>query len=233
MKGCVLKLLFILLFTGFSAVVGARQIDVLVVSKAGDPIVGAVVEVFNGGDAEQAVDTQGAEDTQGNSLGLLESQPADVSQSDKAYSPYIQVVSAGGRVNFTNQDEISHHLYAVSGPTPFSFRLQAGEQHEGMLFAEEGVVPMGCNIHDWMSGYIKVVNSPFYGMTDEQGRLTLTVPDNLMESTIVAWHPQLQDDLSTIWLAGKQDSIVFEATKDMLPIPEQKPFSDIDFLGDY
>jgi hypothetical protein len=38
-----------------------------------------------------------------------------------------------------------------------------------VLFDRPGVVVLGCNIHDWMLGYIYVADTPYFGKTDADG----------------------------------------------------------------
>jgi hypothetical protein len=56
-----------------------------------------------------------------------------------------------------------------------------------VLFDKVGVVKVGCNIHDWMSGIILVLPTPWFARTDADGRFTLeNLPDG--KHTLVAWH---------------------------------------------
>ena len=56
-----------------------------------------------------------------------------------------------------------------------------------MRFDKLGAVKLGCNIHDWMSGVILVVPTPYFAMTDADGAFTLR---DLPPGTygVVAWH---------------------------------------------
>jgi hypothetical protein len=54
-----------------------------------------------------------------------------------------------------------------------------------------GLVPVGCNIHDWMLSYIVVVDSPWFGTTGSAGRVTLTeLPAGKYQ--LSAWHPRIR-----------------------------------------
>ena len=54
------------------------------------------------------------------------------------------------------------------------------------------MVVLGCNIHDWMLGYIYVTDDPRFGVSDAQGHVRL---DNLPAGAyhVTLWHPQLAD----------------------------------------
>ena len=58
----------------------------------------------------------------------------------------------------------------------FEIPLYKGLPADPIVFQQEGVVTLGCNIHDWMSAYIVVINSPYFATTDEQGQTSLTLP---------------------------------------------------------
>jgi len=50
-------------------------------------------------------------------------------------------------------------------------------------------VTLGCNIHDWMIGYVLVVPTPFFGKSDAGGAVRLReLPAGSYE--LRAWHPQ-------------------------------------------
>ncbi len=52
-----------------------------------------------------------------------------------------------------------------------------------------GSVALGCNIHDWMNGYIRVVDTPYAAKTDHNGYARIAaVPYGSYGLTI--WHPR-------------------------------------------
>lgn len=159
-----------------------------------------------------------------------------INQKDKKFSPYITVLQKGQAIKFVNQDDITHHIYSVSGENRFEFKIQSGVEQmtEPMLVAEE--IAMGCNIHDWMSGYTLVVDTPYYGKTDDLGQLTFTLP-HTGEYVITAWHPQLDVENNTISQLVTVDNSINNVTialpKKLLPIPEQKGQDEFNFIEEY
>jgi hypothetical protein len=62
--------------------------------------------------------------------------------------------------------------------------------HSGPNTEAPGVVILGCNIHDWMVGYIYVSESPYFAKTNAQGKAVLTdLPARIYVARV--WHPQL------------------------------------------
>jgi len=113
-----------------------------------------------------------------------------MAQKDIRFTPYVLAVPAGATVAFPNQDRINHHVYSFSPVQPFQFPLYGrGKSHE-MTFSHSGTVALGCNIHDSMSAYIRVVDTPYYATTGADGRITLNVPEGAGRLTV--WHPALE-----------------------------------------
>ena len=59
-----------------------------------------------------------------------------------------------------------------------------------MVFDRPGVVVLGCNIHDNMAAWILVVETPFYGKTNDAGDTTMAnVPQGTYK--LRTWHANL------------------------------------------
>jgi hypothetical protein len=64
-----------------------------------------------------------------------------------------------------------------------------------VVFDKAGVVVLGCNIHDWMVGYVYVSESPWFAKTGADGTATLSLPPRAY--VVRVWHPQLVQDEAT------------------------------------
>nr|WP_193987946.1 methylamine utilization protein [Lelliottia steviae] len=114
-----------------------------------------------------------------------------MSQENRAFSPHVLVVPKGANVEFPNLDSIMHHVYSFSKAKHFELKLYRDKPEKPVRFEQTGVVELGCNIHDWMLGYIVVVDSPSFAQTDEQGFVDLDLPEGTFELAI--WHDRLSD----------------------------------------
>jgi len=114
---------------------------------------------------------------------------AAVVQQGQSFNPAVTVVAAGARVSFPNRDRMRHHIYSFSEAKRFEVRLYSGEEVPTVVFDRPGVITLGCNIHDWMRGYVFVADSPYFGVTDAAGVARLELPDGAY--AIVMWHPGL------------------------------------------
>ena len=64
-----------------------------------------------------------------------------------------------------------------------------GTDVQPVVFDKPGVVKLGCNIHDWMAGYIVVLANPYFAVTDAKGSARLTVPEG--EHDVTLWSERL------------------------------------------
>ncbi len=118
--------------------------------------------------------------------------PADaVDQIDQQFVPYVKPVFVGSKVRFPNSDHVRHQVYSFSPAKKFELPLYAGTDAPPVLFDKPGVVVLGCNIHDWMVGYIYVSETPFFAKTEAAGTATLdSMPPG--EYTVRVWHPSME-----------------------------------------
>jgi plastocyanin len=117
--------------------------------------------------------------------------PADtVDQVDKQFVPYVKPVFVGSKVRFPNSDHIRHQVYSFSPAKKFELPLYGGTDAPPVVFDKPGVVVLGCNIHDWMVGYIYVSETPFFAKTEAAGSATIDdMPAG--EYTVRVWHPNM------------------------------------------
>lgn len=113
-------------------------------------------------------------------------------QVDRQFAPHVLVVPVGSQVVFPNSDSVSHQVYSFSPAKKFQLPLYRGKPYPPVLFDREGIVTLGCNIHDQMRGYIYVVEAQYYGRTDATG--LWSVPEvEPGEYTVQIWHPLSRD----------------------------------------
>jgi plastocyanin len=121
---------------------------------------------------------------------------AIMDQVDTQFSPHILVVQKDTQVRFPNSDSVKHHVYSFSQAKTFELQLYKELHADPLLFSKLGSVELGCNIHDWMLGYIFVVESPYFAKTDIKGNVTFELPDG--EYQLDVWHPRIQEQLSSL-----------------------------------
>ena len=113
-------------------------------------------------------------------------------QVDAEFVPRVKPVLVGSPVYFPNKDNVRHQVYSFSPAKSFDLPLYAGTPAKPIVFDKPGVVVLGCNIHDWMIGYIYVSESPYFAKTGADGTALLKdLPPR--QYTVRVWHPRLQD----------------------------------------
>lgn len=116
--------------------------------------------------------------------------PLRMSQQDIQFQPYVLVVPVGGTVAFPNLDRVRHQVYSFSRGNRFELELYGRDETRTHTFAAAGVAALGCNIHDQMLAYIKVVDTPWAAKTPASGDVVLrAIPAGA--ATLRVWHPRL------------------------------------------
>ena len=115
-----------------------------------------------------------------------------VEQVGEEFVPKVKAILVGSPVSFPNHDSVRHHVYSYSPAKRFDLPLYVGTPAKPVVFDTPGVVTLGCNIHDWMIGYIYVSESPYFATTRKDGSASITgMPSGTY--TVRVWHPQLAD----------------------------------------
>jgi plastocyanin len=125
-----------------------------------------------------------------NNPGYTEKAKAVMDQQHKMFVPSVLAVRVNTLVQFPNSDNIRHQVYSFSPAKRFELRLYHGMTAEPVLFDQAGQVVLGCNIHDSMVGYIYVVDSEYFSVSDGSGSANIaTVP--VGKYTLQIQHPKL------------------------------------------
>jgi hypothetical protein len=112
-------------------------------------------------------------------------------QQNIQFAPHVLIVPVGATVSFPNKDKVRHHIYSFSKPAKFDLKLYGGDETRSYTFTSTGAVAIGCNIHDMMSAFIKVVDTPFAGKTSDAGIVRIAgIPAG--NATVTIWHPRLR-----------------------------------------
>jgi plastocyanin len=117
-------------------------------------------------------------------------QGAEMAQKAKQFEPMVLVVTAGTAVAFPNRDTVRHHVYSFSPSKTFELKLYSGVPANPVVFDKTGIAVLGCNIHDAMTGWVVVVDTPYFGRSSTSGATSLSqVPPGNYRLRV--WHPAL------------------------------------------
>src|ERR671938_1431429 len=109
------------------------------------------------------------------------------------YVPHVLGMQPNQKLVVTNSDPTTHNVHAIpaSGKGNEEWNEQQGPNAPPITThtfkRSEILVPIKCNIHNWMRAYIGVVKHPFFSVSKDDGSFEIkNVPPGTY--TVVAWH---------------------------------------------
>ncbi|HET7442760.1 MAG TPA: carboxypeptidase regulatory-like domain-containing protein [Terriglobales bacterium] len=126
-------------------------------------------------------------------------------QKGLLFQPHILAVQQGTTVEFLNSDKVAHNVFwtNVGGNKKLSHNLGTWPQGEkrSFKFDNPGAVPLLCNVHPEMAGYIVVAPTPYYATSDKSGEYKIeNVPDG--SYTVTAWHEGAKNQSKPVNVSG-------------------------------
>ena len=117
---------------------------------------------------------------------------ARIEQRGYQFRPALTVVQAGTPVVFPNEDQLYHSVFSYSPAKRFDLgRFRKGEEPNAVVLDTPGVVQLFCEVHEHMRANVIVVDTPWFAVTDAEGRFSI---DGIAPGRHVV----------TIWLSPKQ-----------------------------
>ncbi len=126
-------------------------------------------------------------------------------QKQLLFTPHVVVVQVGSTVEFLNSDKVAHNIFwpGVSGNKKMGHNMgtwPTGQKRE-FKFDAPGVVPLLCNVHPEMSGFVVVTPTPYFAETDADGNFKIAdVPSG--SYTVSAWHEGMKTQSKPVTLAS-------------------------------
>jgi plastocyanin len=179
---------------------GARESQELIVSKAGglkNAIV--IVEGVKRGKAIPAA----AENSQ-------------IDQAKCEYAPHVQVMHVNAEIAILNSDPILHNIHFYQNDESlFNIAQPVKGQVNKHKIEKVGFVYAECDVHGWMRGHVAVVDNPYYAVTDENGKFSITdLPPGTYK--VKVWHEYLGEKTQDVAVAGKAEGALNLDLKDLL-----------------
>jgi len=100
---------------------------------------------------------------------------AQMAQKDLNFQPAILPVQVGTRVEFPNLDDTYHNIFSYSPAKRFDLGRYRSDERPipSVLFDVAGLVTLRCDIHEHMRALILVLDTPYFVVSDPQGRFRL------------------------------------------------------------
>lgn len=98
---------------------------------------------------------------------------AVLDQRNLKFSPRVLAVQVGTTVDFPNNDRVFHDVFSFRDGKRFELGLYPVGAVKHVPFDRPGLSRVFCNIHPGMAAYILVVDSPYFAVSDREGRFSL------------------------------------------------------------
>ncbi len=127
-------------------------------------------------------------------------------QKGLLFSPHIMAVQQGTTVEFLNSDNVQHNVFWTAMGNDKKAGHNMGTWPKGekraYTFDKPGAVPLLCNVHPEMGGYIIVSPTPYFAETDDAGNYTIKdVPDG--SYNVVVWHEGAKNQSKPVTVSGE------------------------------
>ncbi len=128
-----------------------------------------------------------------------------IDQRKMAFVPHVVAVEQGTTVDFLNSDAVGHNVYwpSISGNKKLSHNLGTWPKGEKkpFQFNDLGTASLLCNVHPEMSGYVVVVPTPYFAVTDKDGNFEIkNVPAG--KYTLKTWSEDGKPTTQAVDLSG-------------------------------
>ncbi len=115
-------------------------------------------------------------------------QHAAMDQKGLMFEPHLLAVQKGTTVDFKNEDSVEHNVFwsSISGNKSLGHNMGTWPrgQQRSFKFDAVGIVPLLCNVHPDMSGFIVVSPTPYFAITNAAGVFTIAnVPNGTYKLT--------------------------------------------------
>jgi plastocyanin len=126
------------------------------------------------------------------------------------FVPHVLVVLKGTTVDFQNSDATLHNVFwpSIGGNRKLARNLGTWPQgqHKSFTFDDLGAAPLLCNVHPEMSGYVVVVPTPYFAVTDSAGDYVIKdVPPG--KYTLKTWSEEGKPVSESVDVAGASTTV--------------------------
>jgi plastocyanin len=117
---------------------------------------------------------------------------AKIDQTNLTFVPHVLPVLVGTTVDFLNSDTVLHNVFS---PDAVADKVNLGTWPKGETrshtFKKPGFAALLCIVHPEMSGFVAVLPTPYFAVTDAAGKYQIAnVPDGAYQ--LKTWHPKLK-----------------------------------------
>ena len=133
-------------------------------------------------------------------------QSLSIKQEGCRYVPHMAAVMVGQPVQFEDKDQTLHNIHPMpkNNPEWNQSQMPHSQALEKSFSQPELMIPVKCNQHPWMHMYLSVIGNPYFAITSNDGKFTLTgLPPGTY--TIAAVQEKYGEKTQTITIGPKED----------------------------
>jgi len=137
--------------------------------------------------------------------------PAVIDQKGCMYTPHVFGMMTGQTLIIRNSDNTNHNIHGYPKKNEgFNFGQTTAGMEEKRVFKYAETIPVKCDRHGWMEGFIHVMTHPYFSTSDESGAFEIkNLPPG--SYTIEAWHESLGTKTSEVTV-GPSETKTLEFT---------------------
>jgi plastocyanin len=94
-------------------------------------------------------------------------------QKNKTFEPHVLVLPIGSEVDFPNKDPFFHNVFSLYDGKRFDLGLYEAGASRALRFDRPGISFLFCNIHSEMSAVVIALDTPYYGVSNRLGKITI------------------------------------------------------------
>ena len=133
--------------------------------------------------------------------------PVVLDQVGCKYVPHVIAVMRGGTVEFRNSDGTMHNIHTMPMGNPVVDLSQGakGAPEQKKFDTPEIMMPVRCNNHPWMNAFINVSATPFFAVSDADGKFEIKgLPAGTY--TLAAVHEKMGEQTMKVTVAPKESA---------------------------
>lgn len=131
--------------------------------------------------------------------------PVKLDQKACYYTPHVLGIRVGQTLAISNSDDTLHNVHAMPNANREWNKGQPLKNmvDEKVFTAREVMVPFKCDVHNWMTAFVGVMDHPYFAVTRDGGKFELK---NLPAGTytVAAWHEKLGSQTQSVTIAEKE-----------------------------
>ncbi len=139
-----------------------------------------------------------------------------IDQKKMTFIPRVTVMQQGTTADFLNSDPTGHNVFwpSISGNKKLTHNLGTWPKGEkkSFQFNDLGAAALLCNVHPEMSGYVIVVPTPYFAVTDKEGNFHIKgIPPG--HYTLKTWSEDGKPTTQAVDVAAGETSVTIIVKK--------------------